>query len=223
MTLARLTAADVAAYALGLAGLSRDDLPVPWTDSAAVDDCARFCSHVIWGGKPGPISWVDNFKSAGDGSYVAGSDDLQPWDVLLFDWEGNGVGNHVEFMVADQGNGYVRTYGANGSDTRAAAYRLRPKRYIMGRFRPAYSAQSAPIIHTTTTPVGEVMETHIVRIVGAKPKIAPEDVYLVNPETMRKLHLLTQTQVDYWKNRGVPDPGGVQPRSVLSNFEEVGK
>lgn len=149
MTLTRSTPALAGAYATSLTGRTRDALPVPWTADPGIDDCARFCSHVIWGGKPGPISWVDNFKSAGDGSYAAGADDLQPWDVILFDWEGNGVGNHVEFMVADVGNGYVRTFGANGSDTRAAAYRLRPKSYILGRFRPAWVAAPESINHTT--------------------------------------------------------------------------
>lgn len=143
----------MAAYALSLAGRTRDSLPVRWTASAVMDDCAAFWSHVLWGGKPGPILWVDGFKSAGDGTYAAGSGDLQPWDVLLFDWEGNGVGNHVEFMVADLGNGYGRTFGSNGSDTRAAAYRLRPKRYIMGRFRASWGtgAIAAPLTETTTT------------------------------------------------------------------------
>ncbi|TDW64751.1 hypothetical protein EDF51_11121 [Curtobacterium sp. PhB25] len=151
MTLTRTTPALAGAYATSLAGRSRDELPVPWTADPGIDDCARFCSHVIWGGKPGPISWVDNFKSAGDGSYAAGAGDLQPWDVILFDWEGNGVGNHVEFMVADLGNGYVRTFGANGSDTRAAAYRLRPKSYILGRFRPAWVTAATPLNHVTPT------------------------------------------------------------------------
>jgi len=152
MTLARSTPALAGAYAASLAGRSRDHLPVPWTADSGIDDCARFCAHVLWGGKPGPISWVDNFKTAGDGSYAAGADDLRPWDVLLFDWEGNGVGNHVEFMVADLGNGYVRTFGANGADTRAAAYRLRPKSYILGRFRPRWSVETRPTPQSLTTP-----------------------------------------------------------------------
>lgn len=154
MSLLRNTVAEASAYALALAGRSRDHLPVPWTASTVMDDCAAFCSHVLWGGKPGPILWVDNFKTAGDGSYRAGSDDLAPWDVLLFDWEFNGVGNHVEFMVADLGNGYVRTYGANGSDTRAAKFRLRPKRYIMGRFRPRWGviAVAAPAVVPAPAP-----------------------------------------------------------------------
>lgn len=128
MSLTRTTREAAAGYALGLAGQSRDRLPVPWTASPVMDDCAAFCSHVLWGGKPGPILWVDNFKTAGDGTYAAGDDDLAPWDVLLFDWEHNGVGNHVEFMVADLGNGYVQTFGANGSDSREARYRSRPDR-----------------------------------------------------------------------------------------------
>lgn len=154
MTLAR-THVEAADYALSLAGRSRDHLPVPWTASPVMDDCAAFCSHVLWGGKPGPILWVDNFKTAGDGSYAPGSGDLTPWDVLLFDWEGNGVGNHVEFMIADLGNGYLRTFGANGSDTRAAAYRLRPKRYVMGRFRPRWSAAAAPADELAQTIITE--------------------------------------------------------------------
>lgn len=143
MTLAR-TLVEAAGYALSLAGRSRDHLPVPWTASAVMDDCAAFCSHVLWDGKPGPILWVDNFKTAGDGSYAPGSGDLEPWDVLLFDWDGNGVGNHVEFFVSrDPDPRYVRTFGANGADTRAAAYRRRPVSYILGRFRPRW-APAAP-------------------------------------------------------------------------------
>lgn len=190
------------AYAYGLIGKTRDRLPVPWTNSTAMDDCAAFCSHVIWGGKPGPILWVDNFKTAGDGTYLAGSSDLQPMDVLLFDWEGNGVGNHVEFMVADQGNGYVRTYGANGSDTRAAAYRLRPKRYIMGRFRPRWATgAAAPTTNRITeqedddmarptlitTPAGQYLQVGGVTVHLGDPA----DVKAVQKKNAGKLDTLT--------------------------------
>lgn len=153
MTLTRTTRATAAAYATSLIGRTRDRLPVPWTASPTMDDCAAFCSHVLWGGKPGPIIWVDGFKSAGDGTYSPGAGDLQPWDVLLFDWEGNGVGNHVEFFVShDADPRYVRTYGANGSDTRAAAYRRRPVSYILGRFRPRWSVGALPTPQSLTTP-----------------------------------------------------------------------
>ncbi len=185
MTLTRTSPAAAAAYALSLAGRSRDHLPVPWTDSRSIDDCARFCSHVLWGGFP--ISWVDNFKTAGDGSYAAGSGDLRPWDVLLFDWDANGVGNHVEFMVADLGNGTVRTFGANGSDTRKAAYRIRPKRYVLGRFRPAWGG--APLVHTITAPPQETpdMITIRVRETGHTFGLAPEYVQHLGTPTLARL------------------------------------
>ncbi|MBF4613279.1 hypothetical protein [Curtobacterium sp. VKM Ac-1376] len=189
MTLTRRTRADASAYALSLAGSSRDRLPVPWTNSAAMDDCAAFCSHVLWGGKPGPILWVDNFKTAGDGTYAAGTDDLAPWDVLIFDWEGNGVGNHVEFMVGDLGNGYVTTYGANGSDSREARYRTRPVSYIQGRFRPRWDTTPTPIApkpaSTRTAPRRHRMysiipvtknpnvEANVAYVCGASGKRAP--------------------------------------------------
>jgi hypothetical protein len=131
--LTRTTRSEVEAYALAQAGRSRDRLPVPWTASPVMDDCAAFCSHVLWGGKPGPILWVDNFKTAGDGTYAAGSSDLAPW-------------------VGDLGNGYVTTYGANGSDSREARYRTRPKHYILGRFRPAWAPTGAPLDHHLTNP-----------------------------------------------------------------------
>lgn len=221
MPLTRTTRTDVEAYALSLAGRSRDHLPVPWTNSAVMDDCAAFCSHVLWSGKPGPIIWVDGFKSAGDGTYAAGTSDLAPWDVLLFDWEGNGVGNHVEFMVGDLGNGTVRTYGANGSDSLEARYRTRPTRYIMGRFRPAWGAAAAPLIHlttpSTTTPIGELMDTVLVRIdTGHKSYNA----FLANPETMRCLHL-GPGQETFWINRNVPIVEGLQLAQILDGFEQV--
>lgn len=223
MTLAHLTRDATAAYALSLIGRTRDRLPVPWTASAVMDDCAAFCSHVLWNGKPGPVIWVDGFKSAGDGSYGGGATDLAPWDVLLFDWDGNGIGNHVEFYVsADPDPRYVRTYGANGSDTKAAAYRRRPKSYILGRFRPNYTAQSAPLDHTLTTPVGDIVTSHIVHI-DSSPRTKQKgtyDSFLANPDNMRCLHL-NATQERYWINKQVPLQGGVQPPQVLDGFEQV--
>lgn len=187
MTLTRLTVATAAAYALSLVGRTRDALPVPWTASPDMDDCAAFCSHVLWGGKPGPIIWVDGFKSAGDGTYAPGDGDLQPWDVLLFDWEHNGVGNHVEFMVADLGNGYVRTYGANGSDTKAAAYRLRPRSYILGRFRPRWGVTATPQTHLSKPPTTAPRRHRMFTIIPLtnNPKMEAKAKYVCGPTGKR--------------------------------------
>lgn len=142
MSLARSTATAVLTYALSLAGRSRKLGNAVWTDSAVIDDCARFCSHVLWGGNPGPISWVDTFKTASDGTYHRGKAGLQPGDVVLFDWEANGVGNHVEFcLTSPSSTGAFTTIGANGSDTVAAKVRAR-NGYVLGYFRPAWGAAS---------------------------------------------------------------------------------
>lgn len=221
MTLARSSAAAAATYALSLIGRSRDHLPVPWTASKVMDDCAAFCSHVLWGGKPGPILWVDNFKTAGDGAYLAGAGDLQPWDVLLFDWDGNGVGNHVEFMVADQGNGYVRTYGANGSDTRAAAYRLRPTRYILGRFRPRWAQTITPTTASPTiTPVGDIVTTKLVTVAQKKGTA----VALYNDETMRCIVGLNPAAIAFHEATGVrwaADRKSVQAQAILNGYDRL--
>jgi len=216
MTLARNNRTDAATYATSLIGLSRDVLPIPWTDSAAIDDCARFCSHVLWGGKPGPISWVDNFKTAGDGAYAAGSGDLQPWDVLLFDWEHNGVGNHVEFFVShDADPRYVRTFGANGSDTKAAAYRRRPVSYILGRFRPAWTVQSSVADEphqTITTPNRRHPVNHILQ--APYRKGGPKYSVLIEPGTAT---LLDDERFRYWS--GLKDSNGVALYPVVQGNE----
>ncbi|WIB34811.1 hypothetical protein [Curtobacterium sp. MCJR17_043] len=103
-----------------------------------------------------------------------------PWDVLLFDWEHNGVGNHVEFMVADLGNGYVQTFGANGSDSREARYRSRPKSYILGRFRPDWAPDEVRP-HFPTTSIEHDTANHDEQDDDMTPE---QDRRLKNIETM---------------------------------------
>jgi hypothetical protein len=150
MTLARTTAAAALAYAQSLLGWSRKTPNCPWATNPNEDDCSEFQSHVVFGGRPGPIAWVDNWKIAIDGTYHRGHAGLQPGDVILFDWDGNGVGNHVEMCFTAPGTSRVQTIGANGSDTIAVAYRKRALSYVMGYFRPAYG--TAGVIDHTTEP-----------------------------------------------------------------------
>jgi hypothetical protein len=139
MTLLRTSWAAVRAAALARVGHSRKTGDADWTNSTVIDDCARFCSSMLWGGTPGPISWVDNFKTATDGTYHAGAAGLREGDVVLFDWDHNGVGNHVEFCyTAPNVLGAFTTIGANGSDTVAVKIRSRLTYWILGYFRPAY-------------------------------------------------------------------------------------
>lgn len=142
MPLVRTSASAALAYALSLQGRSRKLGTAVWTPDPGIDDCARFCSHVLWGGNPGPISWVDSFKTATGGTYHRGKSGMQPGDVVLFDWEGNDVGNHVEMCLTSPSSiGTFTTIGANGSDTVAAKVRTR-NGYVLGYFRPAWGSAS---------------------------------------------------------------------------------
>lgn len=70
------------------------------------------------------------------------------------------------------------------------------------------------------TPVGDTVNTHIVHV--AK-KGGGYDSYLVNPETMRCLHITSTAQENYWRAKGVALQPNTQATAVLANFEKVGK
>lgn len=70
-----------------------------------------------------------------------------------------------------------------------------------------------------TTPVGDIVNTFIIRVDNRK---GAYDSYLINPETMRILHL-NGTQETYWANRGLDLQKSKQPPQVIANFEKVGK
>lgn len=198
MALARTTASAALAYALSLVGRSRHIGNAVWTRDRNIDDCARFCSHVLWGGNPGPISWVDTFKSASDGSYHRGKAGLQPGDVVLFDWESNGVGNHVEFcLTSPSSTGTFTTIGANGSDTVAAKVRSR-NGYVLGYFRPAWGGASP----TPAQPRPE--ETTKENTVTAKHYRKPDGtVNLIDPNGIQDFHVPNSDYVNLNKALGV--------------------
>jgi len=66
----------------------------------------------------------------------------------------------------------------------------------------------------TTTPVGDIVNTFIVRL-GSK-KIP----FLVNPETMRCMQL-NETQTSFWKARGLQEQRDAQSPAIVSSFERV--
>lgn len=117
---------------LGRSRLTQND----WAAGASVDDCALFQSTAVFGQK---AAWnVDVFKTLDGGTYHDGKAGLQRGDVVLFDWNGNGIADHTELALsAPDAGGNFQTIGANGSDTIAVAYRTRNS-YVLGYFRPAY-------------------------------------------------------------------------------------
>jgi hypothetical protein len=123
---------------LGRSRLTQND----WAAGASIDDCALFQSTAVFGQK---AAWnVDVFKTLDGGAYHPGKAGLQAGDVVLFDWNGNGVADHTELALSSpDAGGNFQTIGANGSDTIAVAYRTRNS-YVLGYFRPSYPQPPAP-------------------------------------------------------------------------------
>jgi hypothetical protein len=124
-----------------------------WAAGPTVDDCALFQSVAVFGSQ---LAWnVDVFKTLSGGTYHAGKAGLRRGDVILFDWNGNGIADHTEMALTapDQGGNFT-TIGANGSDTIAVAQRTR-NTYVLGYFRPAYPTTKP----TTTTPRSKDVST----------------------------------------------------------------
>lgn len=77
---------------------------------------------------------------------------------------------------------------------------------------------------TLTTPVGDIVSTFIVHIDASKTaRKGVYDSYLVNPDTMKVMHILTDVQETFWKNKGLYVQPGIQAPQVIANFEKVGK
>jgi hypothetical protein len=145
---------------LGKSRLTAND----WAAGPDIDDCALFQSVAVFGAQR---AWnVDAFKSLDGGTYHAGKAGLNRGDVVLFDWDGNGVGNHTELALsAPDGAGNFTTIGANGGDTIAVAERTR-NGYVLGYFRPHYIA--APATSSSTTKGTEEMLYWIKGKAGAR-------------------------------------------------------
>jgi hypothetical protein len=157
MTALRGTMQDSLDWATARLGFSRtSSVGRDWTPSTTIDDCALFQSAVLYGdyGTTNATQWdADGFKSTPLGTYHPGKSGLHEGDVVLYDWDGNGIANHVEFCVTPpNAAGTFQTIGVNGSDTIADAYRWR-NGYVLGYFRPNYVGSSATASSGTTTDI----------------------------------------------------------------------
>ena len=91
---------------------------------------------------------------------------------------------------------------------------------IPGVNLPGGPLMNALPAENTQTPVGDLVTSLIVHIDNRK---GAYDSYLVNPDSMRAMHIASGTQETFWKNKGVPVQDGTQPSAVINNFEKVGK
>lgn len=71
----------------------------------------------------------------------------QPGDAVLFDWFNNGLIDHVEIVIYDDGTNIV-TIGGNTSD--AVLYRTRDRKYIAGFWAISQSKQAQPVFTLAT-------------------------------------------------------------------------
>ena len=89
-----------------------------------------------------PSSYVPSIQAAAAGAGQALSpSDAQPGDVLIYDWNGNGTGDHVGFCVANH-DGWMDTVEGNVSNS--VGKRTRYYAYVLMAIRPDYDGQAAP-------------------------------------------------------------------------------
>jgi hypothetical protein len=165
---------------LGRSRLTQND----WAAGAVIDDCALFQSTAVFGQK---AAWdVDAFKTLDGGTYHPGRAGLQRGDVVLFDWNGNGIADHTEMALSSpDAGGTFQTIGANGSDTISVAYRQRNS-YVLGYFRPAYPVPAS-------TPAVTRKDAEDMALTIRNPKNGA--VYTVAPEYCR--HEASSDTVQY--------------------------
>lgn len=66
-----------------------------------------------------------------------------PGDAVLYDWGNNGLIDHVEIVLYDDGN-HLITIGGNTSDS--VAYRTRDRAYVAGFWALSQDVQAKPVI-----------------------------------------------------------------------------
>lgn len=70
---------------------------------------------------------MHNLEDAGFAIHTGSDYTAQPGDIVSMDFDNNGVGNHIEIVVKDNGDGTVSTIGGNTSSKYCVAERTRTK------------------------------------------------------------------------------------------------
>ena len=95
--------------------------------------CAQYVSKKLKdnGYKFTPNAVVDNLmnnlEDAGFEIHTGSDYVAQPGDIVSMDFDNNGVGNHIEIVVKDNGDGTVSTIGGNTTNKYCVAERTRAK------------------------------------------------------------------------------------------------
>jgi hypothetical protein len=156
-----------------------------WAAGPDVNDCALFQSAAL--GHTRVVWNTEAFKTLAGGTYHRGAAGLRRGDVVLFDWNSNGLSDHVEMATGSpNASGIFQTIGANSSarPDHGVAYNQRSG-YVLGYWRPAYPAPAS------TTPAAPAAPAH--------PAIRQEDdimQYNVQDKTTNHKGAIVKITVD---------------------------
>ncbi|MBD3689885.1 CHAP domain-containing protein [Nanchangia anserum] len=160
---------------------------VPYFGANGVPYCAMFTSYVLVKSgimPPGGIfayvpSGINQARRAGRLVPVASA---QPGDLIPFDWNGDGIADHIGFFVRWVRAGVMETIegntstGAAGSQSNGGvvARRVRSTAQACGAIRPAYAAAAAP---ASTGSSGKPARLVVDGVGGALTVTAAQAVY----------------------------------------------
>lgn len=106
---------------------------------------------------------INDFKNGKFGSWLSRNATVQPGDVVFYDWEGDGVSDHVGFVESVRGDGTLVTIEGN---TENACKRLvRGRGNVVGFGRPRYDAE------VVNPPVGNESSLPVLRIGSRGPAV----------------------------------------------------
>lgn len=122
---------------------------------SGVPYCAMFVSYCLnWAGieaagLPGAyVPWILSANS--DASRLVANEDAQPGDLVMFDWQGDGVADHIGIVEENHADeGWMQTIegntspGSGGSQSNGGGVYRRARNYnsIIGVARPYYETQ----------------------------------------------------------------------------------
>ena len=165
------TAQQVLATAAGELGYTRWDDPEegskygrwyaqdhgPYFGASGVPFCAMFASWVLaqWGIAPpgGAFAYVPaGISAARARGRLVDFDDAEPGDLICFDWDGDGVADHIGFVIQYRGRGVYDTiegntssgWGGSQSNGGGVYQRVRDVEDVCAIIRPDYSGAAAP-------------------------------------------------------------------------------
>lgn len=127
----------------------------PYFGESGIPYCAMFVSYCLnWAGfeaagLPGAyVPWILSANS--DAGRLVANEDAQPGDLVMFDWQGDGVADHIGIVEENHPDeGWMQTIegntssGSGGSQSNGGGVYRRARNYssIIGVARPYYETQ----------------------------------------------------------------------------------